>query len=254
MTPPLRLSDDNDARADGPLAQSLIALAGTADDASDIDTRLVVIARLAADTVPAVTYASVTAYRDNAYTTVAATSDLAIAVDKAQYDEQDGPCLDALDHDKLVAVPDLAMTMAWPGFRQAAFGMGLRSSLSIPLFAGRGVSIAALNLYSHDAAAMAALTDRVRAVYSADRVAATDPGTEPSDPGTGELTGGLAAAFAVRRLIQLAIGAVMVRDGCSADDGYLTLRVEAAETGTCLTDVAVTLLEHRRRSTGDAGG
>jgi hypothetical protein len=100
---------------------------------------------------------------------------------------------------------------------------------------------------------MAELTERVRAVYSADRVAATYPDTQPSDPGTAELTGGLAEAFAVRRLIQLAIGTVMVRNSCSADAAYLDLRVQAAETGTCLTDIAAVLLEHLRRSTGDAG-
>ena len=41
-------------------------------------------------------------------------------------------------------------TMAWPGFRQAAARMGLHASLSVPLFAGSGATIAVLNLYGHD--------------------------------------------------------------------------------------------------------
>ncbi len=37
--------------------------------------------------------------------------------------------------------------MRWPGFRDTAYRLGLHTSLSIPLFAGRGEPIAALNLY-----------------------------------------------------------------------------------------------------------
>ena len=51
--------------------------------------------------------------------------------------------------------------MAWPGFRDTAWRLGLRASLSIPLFAASGTPIAALNLYAHDAEPMAALTRRV---------------------------------------------------------------------------------------------
>jgi hypothetical protein len=43
-------------------------------------------------------------------------------------------------------VKNIDATMAWPGFREAAARMGLHASLSIPLFAGSGATIAALNL------------------------------------------------------------------------------------------------------------
>ena len=98
MTTPHRASDDAGQRPRGPLARSIVTLAGTPDDASDIHTHLATIARLAASTLPAVSYASVTAVRDSAYTTVAASSELAVAVDQAQYAEGSGPYLDAL-HD-----------------------------------------------------------------------------------------------------------------------------------------------------------
>jgi len=90
----------------GPLARSIVTLAGTPDDASDIDTHLATIARLAASTLPPVSYASVTAVRDSAYITVAASSELAVAVDQAQYAEGSGPCLDALHDGAPVGVDD----------------------------------------------------------------------------------------------------------------------------------------------------
>src|SRR5918997_691103 len=144
-----------------PLAACLIALAGTPDDASWVERQLVTIAQLSADLITPVAYASVTAYRDDAVATVATSSDIARAVDQAQYDEQDGPCLEALDTASPVAVPDVAATMRWPGFRDTAYRLGVRASLSIPLFAGRGTALAALNLYGRHPAALAPLTAAV---------------------------------------------------------------------------------------------
>src|ERR687893_108626 len=89
-----------------PLARCLIALAGTPDDASWVERRLVTIAQLSADLITPVAYASVTAYR-----------------------------------------------------------LGVRASLSIPLFAGRGTALAALNLYGRHPAALAPLTAAVWATY-----------------------------------------------------------------------------------------
>src|SRR3954451_6823451 len=145
-------------RMPGALARSLITLAGMPDDASSIDEQLVLIARLAADRVAAVDYASVTAIREDAYTTVAASSQLAVAVDEAQYAEQAGPCLEPLHTSAPVAMPDIAATMVWPGFRDQAVKIGLAGSVSLPLYAGSGAPVAGLNLYGHDPTAMAALT------------------------------------------------------------------------------------------------
>ena len=55
--------------------------------------------------------------------------------------------------------------MTWPRFRDVAAGLGLQASLSIPLSAGRGDVVAALNLYGHDMIAMATLGSRVLSLY-----------------------------------------------------------------------------------------
>src|SRR3954452_20519851 len=94
-------------RMPGALARSLITLAGMPDDASTVDEQLVLIAKLAADRVAAVDYASVTAVREDAYTTVAASSELAVAVDEVQYAEQAGPCLEPLHTGTPAPVPDI---------------------------------------------------------------------------------------------------------------------------------------------------
>jgi len=81
----------------GPLADAIVALAETPDQAPDLEQRLTAIAALAADRVAAADYASVTTLRGREYTTVAASSDIALAVDEAQFADRAGPCLQALE-------------------------------------------------------------------------------------------------------------------------------------------------------------
>ncbi len=223
----------------GPLAEAIIVLAATPDDMPSIDVQLKTIVQLAADRVAAADYASVTAIRNDVYTTVAASSELATAVDRAQYAEQDGPCLQSLTDNTPVTVPDTTKTMAWPGFRRAAAAMGLCASVSIPLFAGSGAAIAALNLYGRDATAMAPLIAGVWAVYDPDRpLPAERIDLQPLDPGGEELLAGFAEAMTVRATIQLALGVIMGHESITAADAYVRLRLQAADTGVSLLTAA----------------
>jgi hypothetical protein len=212
------------------------------DDASAVDDQLALIARLAVARVAAANYASVTAIRQDAYTTVAASSELAVAVDEAQYAEQAGPCLEPLHTGTPVPVPDIAATMAWPGFRDQAVKLGLRASVSVPLYAGSGEPVAVLNLYGHDAAAMAPLTEAVWTRYKPNPAAG---GGEAQDlePGAGELMAGLAEAVAIRATIQQAVGVIMAWQAVGALDAYLSLRARAAETGRSLTTTAAAIIQ-----------
>jgi hypothetical protein len=228
-------------RAPSPLTQCLTALAGTPDDSSRIAGQLVTIAQLAANLVAPVSYASITTHRDDGYTTVAASSDVALAVDEAQYADRAGPCLSALNGRSPVAVPDVAAAMRWPGFRDVAFALGLRASLSIPLFAGRGAAIAGLNLYGRDPAAMAPLTAAVRHAFDSDETAA-DVDVRQLDNGSAGLVAGIAGAFAVRAVIQQAVGVILADTRRTGDAAYLILRLRAAERGSTLSDTAAAVI------------
>jgi hypothetical protein len=230
-------------RVPGEVSRSLIALAEMPDDVSTIDDQLLLITRLVVDRVAAVAYASVTAMHDGAYTTVAASSDLALAVDEAQYADQAGPCLEPLHTGEPVGVPDIAATMRWPGFRDQADGMGLRASVSVPLFAGSGTPVAVLNLYSYDSAAMSPVIAEVWRIFSAETTAAGSHRTERLEAGAAEFVAGLAEAFAVRATIQQAVGVIMAQQGIGSLDAYLILRDRAAETGSSLATTASAVLK-----------
>jgi hypothetical protein len=220
----------------GQLDDALVTLAGTPDDHSSVQDQLVLIAQLSATQVAAVSYASVTARHEGAYTTVAASNDVAVAVDEAQYADQAGPCIEALETAEPLAVPNIATTMRWPGFRDSAYRLGLHSSLSIPLFAGSGDSVAALNLYSRDPAMMAALTAAVWTAY--DEAAPAGLDFPDLDPGGAELVAGLTDAFAVRAIIQQAIGIIIARQHSIPDRAYATLRLRAIDAEQSLLDTA----------------
>ena len=223
-------------RPRGPLAQAVVDLAGTPDDAPGIDRQLEKIAQLAADSVAAADYASITALRDDAYLTVAAGSRLAEAVDEAQYAGQAGPCLQSLTDDAPVAVPDILTTMTWPGFHEAAAGMGLHASVSVPLFTGSGTTIAVLNLYGRDAGAMSPLIAGVWAVFDPDKPLPEDD--RPLDAGAEDLLTGFAEALSVRATIQLAVSTIMTRTRTGAAEAYLKLRLHAAEAGVSVPSAA----------------
>ncbi|GAA3925077.1 GAF domain-containing protein [Actinoplanes auranticolor] len=228
----------------GPLAEAIVTLAETPDHASDIEQRLAAIAALAADRVAAADYASITTLRGREYTTVAASSDIALAVDEAQLADGAGPCLQALTTGEPVGVPDIAATMDWPGFHQVAPTLGLRASISIPLYNGRGTTIAALNLYGRDDAAMRPLIAGVAELYATSRGIDLDAGSPPeSDPGAEELLAGYAGALAVRATIQFALDILAGSHADRTEDAYTELCARAAENGTSLSVAAAGVLK-----------
>lgn len=226
---------------DGPLATAMTTLANTPDHMPGVETQLVSIAKLAAERVAAATYASITALRGEAYTTVAVSDDLIQAIDDAQYADDAGPCLEALRSGAPVGVPDIDTTLQWPGFHEAAPRMGLHASVSVPLFAGRGHAVAVLNLYGHDRVAMNPLIAGISLIHEYPGPGTID-GAQPADldPGGRELIAGYAASLDIRATVGAAIELIRTTLRCSADDAYLSLCLRAA--GSNLAEAATTLL------------
>jgi hypothetical protein len=227
----------------GPLATGLVTLAGTPDHLPDVGSQLVAIAKLAADRIGATTYASVTALTGRVHVTVAVSDELVRAVDEAQYTDGAGPCIEALGTGTPVGVPDIAATVQWPHFHEEAPRLGLHASVSVPLYAGRGEPIAALNLYGHDTAAMAPLIDGICAVHehSDGRIASFDD-LRLLDDGGRELVTGYAEALTIRATIRFALSVIMSELHCDADDAYLALCIRAGAAGTDLARAAGLLL------------
>ena len=233
--------------AAGPLARGLAELAGTPDETPDLDERLAALARLVVDRVGAADFASVTAARAGSYTTVAVSSELILAVDEVQNAEKDGPCVEALTRGEPVTEKHLATSVRWPGFTAEALRLGLRSSLSMPLFTAGGGPVAALNLYGRDDEAMAPLIAGVWAVFDPEGDLPATP-RAALDGGGRELLAGFAEAVAVRSTIQQALYAIMDRHDELVHEAYLRLTAMAAASGTPVRAVAEALLATGHRA------
>jgi len=227
----------------GELAAAMVLLAGMPEHAAGVDAQLRLIARLTPELVAPARYASITALRGDTYTTVAFSDELARAIDEAQYADHRGPCLDALDSGTPVAVPDIDATVQWPKFHEVAPSMGLHTSVSVPLYAGRGEPVAVLNVYSNDRVAMAPLLGRICSLHGhAGDDVDNSVLEEELDEGGRELISGYAQTLSVRATIKLALGMIMVENRCTADDAYVSLCLHAGQAGTDLAAAATALV------------
>jgi hypothetical protein len=85
------------------------------------------------------------------YRSVAASTELAAALDQAQFDAGNGPCLAAARDNQEKHIDSMAGDDRFPDFSGAAITRGVRSSLSLPLRGTRRPS--SLNWYAADLAA-----------------------------------------------------------------------------------------------------
>jgi len=203
----------------GPLLAGLIALAGSPEYLSTIESQLAAIVRLTVNRVSAAAYASVVSLRGRPEVTVAVPDAMIRAVDGG-------------------TGPPAESTIRWPGFHEQAPLMGLTASVSVPLHTGCGQPVAVLNLYGHDPATMTPLIGAICTV----RGLVLEGAPELTDEGAQELVAGYAEALAVRDRIHRAIALIMTEDRGTADDAYVTLCIHAAHAGTDLAAAAAFFL------------
>ncbi|WP_425336020.1 GAF and ANTAR domain-containing protein [Streptomyces bottropensis] len=187
----------------------------------------------------------VTVQRRHRPLTVVSTGGVAEKLDEKQYGLDDGPCLHCLRSGGSVYVPDMLGEARWESFPGFAADMGIRSSLSLPIPA-RTHTAGALNFY---AAGQDAFTedDRGRlALLAAQAGGGLALAQRLAD--AEDFSRDLQTALASRSVIDQAIGSVMQRRHCTAEEAFDLLRRLSQETNLKLRDVCTRLV------TGLAGG
>ncbi|GHF40151.1 GAF domain-containing protein [Amycolatopsis bartoniae] len=96
--------------------------------------------------VPGADMASITLVGPGGASTAASTSEVAVSIDSAQYDEGDGPCLRAARTGETVRVDVGTAERLWPHFTGVAREHGVASYLAAPLLVVEGVA-GAINLF-----------------------------------------------------------------------------------------------------------
>ncbi|MDT7537087.1 MAG: hypothetical protein QOI82_672 [Actinomycetota bacterium] len=202
----------------------------TASVPSGLQHTLDAVAEMAHRSIPGAAAVSVTLVSDGGARTVAATSEWAEALDRAQYAAGRGPCVEASVGGEVCEMTDAGLETRWPAYAAAALATGTLSSLSMPIPIDDDGVVAALN-------AFASTTD---AFTAADQVAMRRlAGTAAAALTTVPIGG---APLRTRAVVDQAKGIVMSTEHCSAKQALDVLGSRAGMTGTSLLSVAEALV------------
>ena len=200
-----------------------------------IDGFLARAARLSVSLIPACDTCSVSVVTDgNKVRTRASSDELAERVDRHQYDNGDGPCLEAISTGASVRSVPFGEETRWPDFVKRAAAEGVTASYSVPLKTGER-TVGALNLYSLTRAFGDADEDLSEAFagHAAVAVANADAYHQALD-----LSRHLEEALKSRDVIGQAKGIIMERERVTADQAFEMLRKVSQARNVKLREVA----------------
>lgn len=220
------------------LAERMARAARELQGESDPQAMLQAAVRLAAENVGGSDAAAITIREpDGRLHTQAFTDELALRCDLLQYELGEGPCLDALESERLVATADLTEEARWPAWaKRVAEEHGVRSMLCIQLFTYGG-TLGALNLYARrtDAFDDEAVEDaEALAAHIAVALAAARKEDE------------FAEALKSRTVIAQACGMLMERYGLDADRAFQVLVRVSSQGHVKVRDLARELVDTGR--------
>lgn len=181
---------------------------------------------------------------------VGATDGRAAALEAAQEETGEGPCIDSLVNDTLVLTPDLVEDERWPLLTQQIGSLGVRAILGAPLRLGMG-AIGSLNVYRFepwtwdeaDIAGVEAYAQVVEellgsAILARQRHTIVDQ---------------LSRALSHRVVIERAVGVLMATEGMDPVRAFDALRRAARSRRVRVSDLAEQILSARRFSTQTEG-
>jgi transcriptional regulator with GAF, ATPase, and Fis domain len=198
------------------------------------------VAAFAVRAIPGADGAGLTLVENDRPDTIVASAEFVTEVDAIQYGLGQGPCITAAAEGRTVMSGSLRSERRWPRFGPRVAELGVHSVLSLPLLGPTG-AVGAMNVYGHakDAfdqrsielgelfAVPAAISVRnAQALAQAKRVATR-----------------LETALTNRAVIDRALGIVMSRSGCSADEAFDKLVTISQADNHKLSSVAQHIVE-----------
>jgi hypothetical protein len=228
-------------QADAPPTRLAMVFAGIAEqlyDADNVDDVLVRITEAAVSTVAGCRMASVTLAERNGYRTAASTDSAATAADQAQYQAQEGPCLDAVNAPVVYAqsFPD----DRWPTLASRPTESGIGSVVSYRLSAASSATVdpggGSLNSYGVTPDAFTETAQEIGLVLAAHASVAARAVDERS--ALQSLGRDLQQALSSRDVIGQAKGILMERLKVTPEDAFDLLRRSSQQLNIKLREVA----------------
>jgi hypothetical protein len=215
-------------------------LARRVQTVEDFDASLGRITATAVQAVGGCHAASVSLITKGGPVTFAATDPLADLGDQIQYDEGEGPCLDAALQETWVSTPDLSVDPRWP--RSAArlsreLGVGSMFSGRMTVDAERSKTLGGLNLYATAPHAFSAQDQMLAILLSSLGAVILDAAKKQRD---------LRAAIASRQVIGEAIGILRAQSDLTSEQAFEMLSKASQRTNVKLRDLARQIAERPR--------
>jgi GAF domain-containing protein len=204
-------------------------------DGESLEERLRRVVELAVRTIPACDAAGITLVTGPRPRTAAYTNARTHAIDQAQYDLGDGPCLDAIRRRTVNRVNVDEAAERWPAFAKAAQAEGIRSFLAAALLV-HTEPLGALNLYSKQTDGFDALDEAFISVFSTQAAASVANSLRYTE--ISALARQLEEALGSRAVIEQAKGVLMAREGIDADEAFDLLRRQSQHRNVKLREVA----------------
>ena len=203
------------------------------------------VAKLACTAGPA-DMAGITMLVDGVPSTGVFTDSEAPEIDKAQYESEQGPCLDAFRDQSVYRIESTAADVRWPEFARTAAHHGIKSTLSLPITA-RDESLGALNLYSRTAAAFGDPDiERMRTFATHAAVVLTNAQVYWD---ARHLNENLNQAMRSRATIDHAVGIVMATGGKNPQDAFQVLVKASQRENRKLREIATESVVRAETST-----
>jgi GAF domain-containing protein len=237
--------------SDSPLTASLGALARFFVGDGSAEETLTRVAELSVEALEPVTLAGITMPIEGRPRTAVFTDDLAPEIDRAQYDQGEGPCLAAFEERRITAIESTREDGAWPAFRAAAAAHGVGSTLSLPLVVD-DTAVGALNLYAREERAFSA-DDRAQAELFASQAAIVLANARAYWEAR-ELSLGLSEAMKSRAVIEQAKGILMGAEGVDEDAAFDILVAASQRENLKVREIATRIVANaveRGRNGGD---
>lgn len=210
-----------------------------------IDGALRLIVELARISIRAADGVSVSLLRHGVLSTVAASDQTILAMDADQYATGQGPCVDASIKGHWFHAESLDTETRGPAFTPQARSLGIKSILSPPLRALKK-PVGALNIYSRTAETFE-VEDQESAAIFAEQASAilSDARADVSDT---QMAIRFEEALRSRKVITLAEGILMEREGMDEEGAYTALLRLALYQGVPLRDRAEAMVLSAKQS------
>jgi len=231
---------DEANHSDGGSTERMAGLGGAVLDHEALRDLLQGVVLLARQSVAGADSVSITVADGDRYRTTNSTAEEALAIDEAQYEGDDGPCLAALRSTRQIQVTVGADTGRWPVFEARARESGVTSVLSSPLLRPPGGAVGALNIYGHGDGGfddVESHTAQVIAEHAAILVA-----NASALSGAVRVNEELRHAVASREIIGEAKGIIMERQKCTRDQAFEILRRASQRENRKLRELAEELV------------